>query len=101
LRPAWLVAAGGHEQGRSVHSVSFGQLVVRLVVVVAIVAVVRFEVFCLTDLVHAQQTRYLSRAGWAAACVISVPAGGILYLYLGRVRRVLTSVRAPDGGRAG
>jgi hypothetical protein len=68
------------------HAVSFAQLVVLLVVAVAIVAVVRFEVFCLADLVHAEQTRYLSRAGWAAVCVISVPIGGILYLYLGRVR---------------
>ena len=54
LRPAWLVAAGGHELDQPMHSVPFGQLVVLLVV--AIVAVVRFEVFCLTDLVHAQQT---------------------------------------------
>ncbi len=67
------------------HSVSYAQVVVLLVVAVAVVAVVRFEVFCLSDIVHAQRTRYLSRAGWAAVCLVTIPIGGILYLYLGRV----------------
>ncbi len=61
---------------------------IALVIAVAVVAVIRFEVFCLTDLARAEdcELRYLSRWAWAAVCLLSIPIGGILYLYYGRTR---------------
>jgi hypothetical protein len=52
---------------------------------VAIVAVC-FEVFCLVDLVRAEEVRFVPRWAWAIICVISIPLGGIAYLLLGKVR---------------
>jgi len=52
---------------------------------IAIVAVC-FEVFCLVDLVRAEDVRFLPRWAWALICVISIPLGGIAYLLLGKVR---------------
>ncbi len=58
------------------------------VIVVAIVVVGRFEVYCLTDIMRAdeRELRYLSRTGWIAVCLLSIPIGGIVYLYCGRAR---------------
>lgn len=55
-------------------------------VVVVLVAVARFEVFCLDDLAGTPdvQLRYLNRAGWVALIVLCIPLGGILYLYRGK-----------------
>jgi hypothetical protein len=52
---------------------------------VAIVAVC-FEVFCLVDLVRAEEVRFVPRWAWAIICVISIPLGGVAYLLLGKVR---------------
>jgi hypothetical protein len=52
---------------------------------IAIVAVC-FEVFCLVDLVRAEEVRFLPRWAWAVICVISIPLGGVVYLLVGRVR---------------
>jgi hypothetical protein len=51
----------------------------------AIVAVC-FEVFCLVDLVRAEEVRFVPRWAWAIICVISIPLGGVAYLLLGKVR---------------
>jgi hypothetical protein len=53
---------------------------------VVVVAVLRFEVFCLDDLAGTPdvQLRYLTRAGWLVLIVLCIPLGGILYLYQGK-----------------
>jgi hypothetical protein len=52
---------------------------------VVVVSGVGFLIFCLTDLARAKEVRYLPKWGWAIACLIQVPLGGILYLTAGRV----------------
>jgi hypothetical protein len=44
-----------------------------------------FAAFCLIDLARADQVRYLPKWGWAIACLIQIPSGGILYLALGKI----------------
>jgi Phospholipase_D-nuclease N-terminal len=46
-----------------------------------------FAGFCLADLARARQVRYLPKWGWAVACLIQIPLGGIMYLAAGRVPR--------------
>lgn len=55
-------------------------------VVVAIIAIIRFELLCLRDLAQRSdhELRHLTRAGWLAVIVFAVPVGGICYLYYGR-----------------
>jgi hypothetical protein len=55
-----------------------------LAVLGAIACIVRFEVFCLNDVLHAPYVRTLSREAWVALCVVMIPIGGILYLRYGR-----------------
>lgn len=59
-----------------------------VVVIAAVAAVARFEFFCLDDLAKTSdyELRYLPRPGWIAVIVLSIPLGGILYLYYGKVR---------------
>jgi hypothetical protein len=48
-----------------------------------------FVVFCLIDLARAQEVRYLPKWVWVILCLglgLSIPWGGILYLWLGKVR---------------
>lgn len=54
--------------------------------VVVLVGIARFEVFCLDDLAATPDVRlqYLSRTGWVALIVLCIPFGGILYLYRGK-----------------
>ena len=47
---------------------------------------VGFVGFCLYDLSRAH-VRYLPKWAWALICVLSVPAGGIVYLLVGREHR--------------
>ena len=50
---------------------------------------VGFVVFCLVDLVRAQQVRYLPKWAWAMLCLgigLTIPFGGILYLVIGKDR---------------
>ena len=50
---------------------------------------VGFVVFCLVDLVRAQQVRYLPKWAWAILCLgigLTIPFGGILYLVIGKDR---------------
>ena len=55
-------------------------------VLVAVGAALRFEMFCLDDILHAPYVRTLPRQTWVAICVLMIPLGGILYLYYGRPR---------------
>jgi hypothetical protein len=45
---------------------------------------VRFEIFCLNDILHADYVRGLTRQGWIVLCILTIPIGGILYLLYGR-----------------
>ena len=48
-----------------------------------------FVAFCLTDLAHATQVRYLPKWAWAILCLgigLSIPWGGLAYLLFGKVR---------------
>lgn len=60
--------------------------VIALVAAVAIVAVVRWEVFLIRDISAAPDVRYLSKPAWTAVCLIGIPIGGVLYLFYGRAR---------------
>lgn len=55
-----------------------------IAVLVAIAGVLRFEVFCLNDLLHAPYVRTLPRQAWVALCILLIPLGGLLYLLYGR-----------------
>jgi hypothetical protein len=46
-----------------------------------------FDAFCLADIAHADEVRYLPKWGWALVCLAQFPAGGIIYLCVGRVGR--------------
>ena len=56
-----------------------------LVLLLALALVVGWEFFCLADLVRSDKVRFLPKWGWAVACLIQIPLGGVLYLLLGRV----------------
>lgn len=60
--------------------------VIALVAAVAIVAVVRWEVFLIRDISAAPVVRYLSKPAWTAVCLLGIPLGGVLYLFYGRAR---------------
>ena len=62
-----------------------------------LLAAAGFVAFCLTDLVRAAEVRYLPKWGWALACLLSVPLGGIMYLSMGRVPRARSAVADPAG----
>ena len=51
-----------------------------------LLAAAGFVAFCLTDLSRVAEVRYLPKWGWALACLLSVPLGGIMYLSIGRCR---------------
>ena len=59
-----------------------------------ILAAAGFVAFCLTDLARAAEVRYLPKWGWALACLLSIPLGGIMYLCIGRCPRARPAV--PD-----
>jgi branched-subunit amino acid transport protein AzlD len=63
-------------------------VVVALIIAVAVVMVLRFLTFCIGDIngTPESQLQYLSRAGWIAVCVLSIPIGGIVYLVCGKRR---------------
>lgn len=62
--------------------------VVALIIAVAVVMVLRFLVFCISDInaTPEAQLQYLSRAGWIAVCVLSIPVGALVYLACGKRR---------------
>ena len=57
-----------------------------------LLAAAGFASFCLVDLARAAEVRYLPKWGWALACLLWVPLGGIMYLSVGRCRRAGSAV---------
>jgi hypothetical protein len=55
-----------------------------LAVLGGIACVLRFEIFCVNDVLHAPYVRTLSREAWIALCVLLIPLGAILYFRYGR-----------------
>jgi hypothetical protein len=55
-------------------------------VLVVLALAICFDGFCLIDLAKAREVRYLPKWGWALACLVQSPLGGIMYLSAGRVR---------------
>jgi hypothetical protein len=56
-------------------------------------------VFCLFDLIRAKQVRYLPKWVWAILCCgigLTIPFGGILYLWVGRVRHTAPREALPQ-----
>ena len=49
-----------------------------------VLVAVGFAVFCLVDVVRADEVRHLPRWAWAVLCLISIPLGGVAYLIFGR-----------------
>ena len=56
-----------------------------LVLLLGLALLVGWEALCLGEVVRAERVRLLPRWLWAVACLIRIPAGGILYLLVGRV----------------
>jgi hypothetical protein len=56
-----------------------------------------FDAFCLADIARAARVRYLPKWAWVLICLIQTPAGGIIYLSIGRIARPRP---APPGGQA-
>jgi hypothetical protein len=54
--------------------------------ILVVLLAVCFDGLCLADLARADQVRYLPKWGWALACLVQSPFGGIMYLSAGRVR---------------
>jgi hypothetical protein len=81
LRPVRNVDENGAMSGPAAALIAF-------LAVVAIVVVVRFEVFCLRELARADdyQLLHLTRRGWTVAILFSIPFGGMAYLLFGRAR---------------
>lgn len=48
-----------------------------------IVLSLAFVIYCLIDLSRSQ-VRYLPKWAWALICILSIPAGGIVYVLVGR-----------------
>jgi hypothetical protein len=57
-----------------------------LIVVKAVIAIGKFEVFCLRELARTPDInlRYLTREGWTAVIILMIPLGGMTYLAYGR-----------------
>lgn len=50
-----------------------------------VVATLGLDAFCLVDLAHAEEVRYLPRWAWAIVILfVSAPLGGVAYLVWGR-----------------
>lgn len=53
-------------------------------IVPVVVLLLGFLVYCLVDVFRAPAVRFLPRWAWAVVCLISVPTGGLVYLFVGR-----------------
>jgi hypothetical protein len=47
-----------------------------------------FDACCIANVARADRVRYLPKWVWALICLVQTPLGGIIYLSVGRVRRV-------------
>ena len=63
-----------------------GNAVLLLVLALCVLAVVRFELFCLSDLARTpdHRLRALTRQGWVVCILFVIPVGGLFYLRYGR-----------------
>ena len=67
-----------------------------LVVIVAVVLVAGWEVFCLADLARADRVRFLPRWAWAVACLIQIPILlGAIFFVNSDLYRPLSAVALP------
>jgi hypothetical protein len=68
--------------------VSLQYVVIAVLIAAAIVGIVRFETFCISDLNRTPDgdLLFLTRAGWFTAILLVIPIGGVAYLYCGKVR---------------
>jgi Phospholipase_D-nuclease N-terminal len=58
-----------------------------------LVVAIGFDAYCLVSLVRARSVRYLPKVVWGIIIVlISFPLGGLLYLFVGRVRNQASGV---------
>ena len=66
--------------------VSVAEYALLALLAVAVVGIVRFEVFCFRDLARRSdhELRYFTRTGWLILVAVVIPLGGICYLYYGR-----------------
>jgi len=51
-----------------------------------VVILLAFVAYCLVDIARSD-VRYLPKWAWVVICLISIPAGGIIYLLIGRAHR--------------
>ncbi|HLT10261.1 MAG TPA: PLDc N-terminal domain-containing protein [Micromonosporaceae bacterium] len=51
-----------------------------------VVILLAFVAYCLVDIARSD-VRYLPKWAWVVICLISIPAGGIVYLLIGRAHR--------------
>lgn len=63
-------------------------VVLLLMAIAAILVIARFEVFCIRDLLSADESelQLLPRSGWLVVIVLAIPLGGLAYLFYGRTR---------------
>lgn len=61
-------------------------LIIAAAAVGALIAVVRFERLCLSELADTAdlELQLFTRQGWTALIVLAIPLGGIAFLYAGR-----------------
>jgi hypothetical protein len=67
------------------HGQEVSAVVADLVLLLAFALVVGWEVLCLGEVGRAGRVRFLPRWLWAAACLLMIPVGGIVFLLVGRV----------------
>ncbi len=66
-------------------------------VVAGLAVAVPFDVFCLCDIARASRVCYLPKWAWVVICLAQAPAGGIVYLCLGRPGRARTAPPSSAG----
>ncbi|MFI6393153.1 PLDc N-terminal domain-containing protein [Nonomuraea sp. NPDC050547] len=60
--------------------------IVLLTLIPYMAIMIAFAIYCLIDLSRVPGVKHLPKWGWALACLLAMPLGGILYLAVGRDR---------------
>lgn len=55
------------------------------VIIPIVLIVIIYICFCWYDIFKSARTKYLSKWIWALICILSMPLGGILYFFMGRI----------------
>ncbi|HEU5271228.1 MAG TPA: PLDc N-terminal domain-containing protein [Jatrophihabitans sp.] len=65
---------------------SVGEFALLGLIALAVVVIVRFELYCLRDAARRSdhELRYLTRTGWLVVIALVIPLGGVCYLFYGR-----------------